>query len=125
MSHCYLELVSTDGIKSGLPSKRVGPESLVFQRHHGIFWILRDRDLDLQRRSNGVVERSVQSVEGPIRTLMSACQERTGTRIKLEEKIVIFMAEYAAYLINRLEVGKDSKTAYERCRGKTSNSLGH
>ena len=63
--------------------------------------------------SNGVVERGVQSVEGLIRTLMSACQERMGTRIKLEEKIVIFMAEYAAYLINRLEVGKDGKTAYE------------
>ena len=68
--------------------------------------------------SNGVVERGVQSVEGLIRTLLSACQERLGTRIMLEEKIVIFMAEYAAYLINRLEVGKDGKTAYERCRGK-------
>ena len=67
--------------------------------------------------SNGVVESGVQSVEGLIRTLRSACQERMDTRIKLEEKIVIFMAEYAAYLINRLEVGKDGKTAYERCRG--------
>ena len=28
------------------------------------------------------------------------------------------MAEYAAYLINRLEVGKDGKTAYERNKGK-------
>ena len=54
---------------------------------------------------------------------MSACQERMGTRIKLEEKIVIFMAEYAAYLINRLEVGKDGKTAYERCRGKRATVL--
>ena len=54
---------------------------------------------------------------------MSACQERMGTRIKLEEKIVIFMAEYAAYLINRLEVGKDGKTAYERCRGKQATVL--
>ena len=73
--------------------------------------------------SNGVVERGVQSVEGLIRTLMSACQERMGTRIKLEEKIAIFMAEYAAYLINRLEVGKDGKTAYERCRGKRATVL--
>ena len=73
--------------------------------------------------SNGVVERGVQSVEGLIRTLMSACQERMGTRIKLEEKIVIFMAEYAAYLINRLEVGKDGKTAYERCWGKRATVL--
>ena len=73
--------------------------------------------------SNGVVERGVQSVEGLIRTFMSACQERMCTRIKLEEKILIFMAEYAAYLINRLEVGKDGKTAYERCCGKRATVL--
>ena len=33
------------------------------------------------------------------------------------------MAEYAAYLINRLEVGKDGKTAYERCSGKQSTVM--
>ena len=47
--------------------------------------------------SNGVVERGVQSVEGFIRTRLSACEELLGTRIKLEEELVIFMAEYAAY----------------------------
>ena len=47
---------------------------------------------------------------------MSGCQERMGTKIKLEEKIVIFMAVYAAYLINRLEVGKDGNIAYEMSR---------
>ena len=30
----------------------------------------------------------------------------------------LFIAENAACLINQLEVGKDGKTAYERCRGK-------
>ena len=73
--------------------------------------------------SNGVVERGVQGVEGLIRTLLSACEERYGIRIKLKEKLVICMAEYAAYLINRLEVGKDGKTAYERCRGKRSTVM--
>ena len=68
--------------------------------------------------SNGVVERAVQGVEGLIRTLKSACEERLGVKMKPEEKMVIFLAEYAAYLLNRLEVGKDGKTAYERSRGK-------
>ena len=68
--------------------------------------------------SNGLVERGVQSVEGVIRTLKSALEERIGARIRAEEKIVIFIAEYAAYLINRREVGKDGKTAYERNKGK-------
>ena len=68
--------------------------------------------------SNGVVERGVQVVEGLIRTLLAACEERYGIRITLQENLVMFMEEYAAYFINRLEVGKDGKTAYHRCRRK-------
>ena len=34
------------------------------------------------------------------------------------------MVEYAGYLVNRLEVGKDGKTAYERSRGKKATVLG-
>ena len=68
--------------------------------------------------SNGVVERGVQSVEGVIRTLRSALEERLGVKVKSEERIIVFMAEYAAYLINKLEIGKDGKTAYERNKGK-------
>ena len=56
--------------------------------------------------SNGGVERAVQSVEGQLRTLKSACEARLGTPIRPEERITTFMAEYAAYLLNRLEVGK-------------------
>ena len=73
--------------------------------------------------SNGVVEREVQCVEGLIKAQLSACQERLGARIILEEKIVIFMAECAAYLINQLEVGKDGKTACEGCRGKRATVM--
>ena len=54
---------------------------------------------------------------------MSACDARCGIRIELEEKLLIFMAEYTAYLINRLEVGRDGKTANERCRGKPSTVM--
>ena len=68
--------------------------------------------------SNGVVERAAQGVEGLIRTLKVACEERWGVTLGPEEKTVAFIAEYAAYLLNRLEVGKDGKTAYERCKGK-------
>jgi hypothetical protein len=73
--------------------------------------------------SNGVVERGVQSVEGVIRSLLSALEDRTGAKIRAEEKIVAFMAEYAAYLTNRLEIGKDGKTAYERNKGKRGTVL--
>ena len=38
--------------------------------------------------------------------------------------IVTLLLEYAVYLMNRLEVGKDGKTAYERVRGKKATVLG-
>ena len=59
-----------------------------------------------------------QSVEGLIRTLLSACGERLDTKITSEDKMMVFVAEYAAYLINRMQVWKDGQTSYERRRGK-------
>ena len=35
-----------------------------------------------------------------------------------------FIPEYASYLMNRLEVGKDGKVAYDRARGKKPTVLG-
>ena len=75
-------------------------------------------------QSNGIIERSVQGVEGQLRVLKSALEGRIGKRISAERRIVKFMAEYGAYLLNRLEVGKDGKTAYERVRGKKGRVLG-
>ena len=69
-------------------------------------------------QSNGVVERAIQGVEGLIRTLKCACEARWGVQLRPEEKTVVFLAEYAAYLLNKLEVGKDGRTAWERSRGK-------
>ena len=68
--------------------------------------------------SNGVVERAVQSVEGGIRTLKSACEARWDVTLKPGARTIIFLTEYAAYLLNKLEVGKDGKTAWERSREK-------
>ena len=46
------------------------------------------------------------------------------TRIATEHPIVIWMCDHAGYLLNRLEVGRDGKTAYERMKGKRSKVLG-
>ena len=74
--------------------------------------------------SNGVVERAVQTTEGQIRVMKSALEERVGRKIDAESNVVAFIADYAAYLVSRLEVGKDGKTAYERVRGKLARILG-
>jgi len=74
--------------------------------------------------SNGVVERAAQSVEGQIRVVLMALEEKIGRQIDPEEAVVTFIPEYSAYVLNRLEVGKDGKTAYERTRGKKATVVG-
>ena len=74
--------------------------------------------------SNGVVERGVQEVEGVMRSMRSALEERIGEKVAVDERVVTFMAEHAAYLLNRLDVGVDGKTAYERNKGKKATVLG-
>ena len=59
--------------------------------------------------SNGVVQRTVQTVEGFIRSLKSQLYERYITRI-------------SADLLNLLERGQGGKTATERSKGKTATA---
>ena len=74
--------------------------------------------------SNGVVERAAQTIEGQIRVMKSALEGRIGKKVDAEKKMIAFMAEYAGYLVNRLEVGKDGKTDFERSRGKKAKVMG-
>lgn len=74
--------------------------------------------------SNGEVERAVQEIEGQIRSLFLAFQETVGRRVDCRERIVAFIPEYAAYLMNRLMKGEDGKVAFERARGKVPSVLG-
>ena len=59
-----------------------------------------------------------------MRALFLALQGRLGRKIDAREKIVNFIPEYASYLMNRLEVGKDGKVAYGRAKGKKPTVLG-
>ena len=55
--------------------------------------------------------------------MLIALQTRLWREICAEEPIVHFMPEYAAYLLNRREIEKDGKTAYERSKGKRATVL--
>ena len=44
--------------------------------------------------------------------------------IPSDRAIIAWMVEYASVLLNRYEVGRDGKTAYERLRGRKSKMLG-
>ena len=74
--------------------------------------------------SNGVVDRGAQGIEGHIRALYLSFQERMKRDVDTREIIVTFLPEYAAYLMNRLEIGKFGKVAYERVKGKRHTVMG-
>ena len=38
--------------------------------------------------------------------------------VAADESMVTYIPDHAMYLINRLEVGKDGKTAYDRVKGR-------
>ena len=73
---------------------------------------------------NGILERGIQGIEGHIRAIFLALRERMNGKVDSRDRIVMFIPEYAAYLLNRLEVGQDGKTAYEWTKGKKPTVLG-
>ena len=75
-------------------------------------------------KSNGYIERAVQSVQGMVRTLRSAVEEKWGVKLETENAIWPWMVEYASLLLTRMEVSADGKTAYERSRGKVAKMPG-
>ena len=63
-------------------------------------------------------------MEGHVRAIFLALQERLGNKIDTWHRIVTFTPEYAAYLMSRLDMVKDGKSAYERVKGKKPTVLG-
>ena len=50
--------------------------------------------------------------------------ERLKRKLDARERIVAFIPEYAAYIMNRLTKGLDGKVAYERIKGKKPSIMG-
>ena len=71
-------------------------------------------------KSNGIVERTVQSVQGIIRTMRSAIEETWEVKIDVTHSVWPWIAEQAGFLLTRFEVGRNGKTAYERLKGKSA-----
>ena len=74
--------------------------------------------------SNGVVERGIQSIEQQMRVMRDALEARCRVKIPAKSCLWAWMAEYAAVVLNRLEIGHDGKTAYERTKGKSAKHYG-
>ena len=68
-------------------------------------------------QSNGVIERAVGLVASQARTLKAALEHRTGTRIPPDARIPCWLVAFAAYLMNRCDIGSDGKTPLQRLHG--------
>ena len=77
-----------------------------------------------ESKSNGIIERGVQTAEGQIRVLKDALGSRMKRGIPANHNVIAWMVEFAGVLVNRYEVGHDGKTPYERLHGKKSKLLG-
>ena len=73
-------------------------------------------------QSNGVIERAVGLVAGQVRTLKASLEPRTGTRIPLDARTLCWLVEFAAYLMNRCDIGSDGKTPLQRLHGRRDNT---
>ena len=78
--------------------------------------ILENSPVD-ESQSNGVVEKAIQEVEGMVRTLKNALEERLRWRIEPDHPVLTWLVEWAATLINLYRVGKDGKTPVQRHKG--------
>ena len=75
-------------------------------------------------QSNGFIERVIQDVEGQIRTMKLDFESHIGEKIPSNHNLIPWLVEYSAVLLNRGQVGKDGKTAYERLKGKPASLPG-
>ena len=60
-------------------------------------------------------------VAGQARTLKSALEYRIGTRVPPDARIPCCLVEFAAYLMNRCDIGSDGTTPLHRLRGRKGN----
>ena len=66
--------------------------------------------------SNGLLERATLSVEQQ--------EDRWSVKVGARHSVVPWLVEYAAVLLNGVQVGKDGRTAFERCKVRKARTLG-
>ena len=73
-------------------------------------------------QSNGMVERRIQSAEGQVRTLRSAFEARTNSKMRTSSCLYAWMVIHAGNILNLFEVGRDGKVPFHRLRGRKMHS---
>ena len=72
--------------------------------------------------SNATIERAIQDVEGQVRCLRSALEERIGVKVTLGTAVVPWLVRHAACLITRCRVRPSGHTAMQMMKGRQTIS---
>ena len=70
-----------------------------------------------ESQSNGIMERAVGLVASQARTLKAALEHLTP-----DARILCWLVEFVAYLMNRCDIGRDGKTPLQRLHGRRDNT---
>ena len=70
-------------------------------------------------KSNGEVDREVQTVQGLARTLKDHLEDRMGESLDPRSQILTWLVDYCSTLLNLFHIGSDGMSAYQRNEGKT------
>ena len=58
-------------------------------------------------QGNGLIESGVKSLEGMVRTIKFALEDRIGRKISVEEPVFAWIVEHSADLLTKFNVGRD------------------
>ena len=75
-------------------------------------------------KSNGFIERTIQSVQGLVRTWRSSLEAKWGAMLDVEHRILPWLVEMVGWMMSRADVGADGKTGYERYKERRARLLG-
>jgi hypothetical protein len=75
-------------------------------------------------KGNGIIERAIKSIEGQARVAKSALEARLKAKLSQDHAVIPWLIEYVSLILNRHEVSRDGRTAYERSKGKKSRLEG-
>ena len=68
--------------------------------------------------SNGLAERSVETLEDYIRTLLTALQSHMKLPLNIHHPLASWVVKHASYCLNVVQLGRDGRTAYGRLHGR-------
>ena len=70
---------------------------------------------------NGFIKHAVRTVDEMVRTLKLGLEARVSETLWITHKVIPWLIEHAVDLVNKVQVGHDGKTSFERVEGKRFN----